>query len=517
MDALVLMILARRCSALQRGALVSKRQHDEADELTQQERTALRHHLMRLKLADADEYRVWCAEHKLSSKLVKPEHRRRKEIELLANDDVRAAMTRSRTARKDPRQMLERIFEGNVEDTNVTPTYKMVAQLVASFSNRNRAASIARFRELFLLANDRTKLISTAPVVGSYPHGPHNTFLGGLAAIATHGHAWLRPLNEWKVVSNNPGRQFASLVRHLFAQYPVPPFLDSAWFRHSRTQNWFLHVGRGRSIRTAERLYFPLTKREAHEFMLAPDDYTIEQALRWGQMRALNGNRRMVDAVCGTRLCNLFAHNDFWVSVLRFFIQNPFLDAVHYGPIIDYIHSQKFERQEVFVRPGVIEQQPPSHPGFTMRGRTPESLLRQVGAWHAQLGREQRFGPAQWKSSEINGLSLIEGHAQSNNMRRWTITELLNRDALVNDGRAMRHCIATYARSCADGHSSVWSMQCENAEGLERVLTIEVRPSSRMVMEARGKFNAAPTPQSMRILRQWTEKEGLSLATYVAR
>jgi hypothetical protein len=493
-----------------------KNPRDEIDELSQQERAALRRHLLNLQLADVDAYRAWCAERKLSSKLVKPEHQRHKEIELRQNEGARLAMARNRTARKDPRRMLERIFEGTVEHKDLAPRYQIVAQLAASFGRKNRAASIARFRELFLLADDRTKLISTEPVIAGYPNDAHNTFLGGLAAIATHGHAWLRPLEEWKSASNNPRRQFGSLVRHLFAEYPVPEFLDSTWFRRSRTQNWFLHVGRGKSIRAAERLYFPMTKREAHEFMLAPDSYTIEQALRWGQMRALDGNRRMVDALCGTRLGNQFGDNDFWVSVMRFFVQNPFLDTVHYGPIIDYVHHQKFERQEVFVRPGVVEQQPPPHPGFTMRGRTAESLLRQVNAWHTQLGRQQRLGPVQWKSSGIAGLSLIEGHERSSNMRRWTISELLNRDSLVDEGRAMRHCVATYARSCASGRSSVWSMQCENAEGRERVLTIEVRPTARMVMEARGRFNAVPTPQAMRILRQWTEKAGLSVAAYVA-
>jgi hypothetical protein len=495
--------------------MAKKSQRDEVDGLSHQQGVALRLHLRSLKLADAGEYRAWCSEHKLSSKLIKPEHQRRKELELRQNEDLRVAMARSRTARKDPRQMLERIFEGNVEQADLTPRYQIVAQLVASFGKKNRAGSIARFRELFLLADDRTKLISTAPVIAAYPHDPHNTFIGGLAAIATHGHAWLRPLDEWKVVSSNPNRQFGSLVRHLFARYPVPQCFDSVWFRRSRTQNWFLHVGQGKSIRTAERLYFSLTKQEAHELMLAPDNYTIEQAFRWAQMQALNGNRRMVDALCGTPLGSRFEHNDFWVSVLRFFVQNPFLDTVHYGPIIDYIQNQKFEPQEVFVRPGVLEQRPPPHPGFTMRGRTTETLLRQVSDWHTQLGREQRIGPVQWKSSGIDGLSLIEGHEQSRNMRRWTIIELLNRDALVNEGREMRHCIATYAHSCAKGHSSVWSMQCANAEGRERVLTIEVRPSARMVMEARGRFNAAPTPQAMRVLRQWTEKAGLSLAAYV--
>ncbi len=125
----------------------------------------------------------------------------------------------SRIARKDPREMLERIFNGELKQENLPLIYQAVAQLVASFGRKNQAAaSIARFRELFLLASERTKLISTRAAVASYPRDVHNTFIGGLAAISTHNHGWLRPLSEWKVASNNPGRQFGSLVRHLFAR-----------------------------------------------------------------------------------------------------------------------------------------------------------------------------------------------------------------------------------------------------------------------------------------------------------
>jgi hypothetical protein len=35
----------------------------------------------------------------------------------------------------------------------------------------------------------------------------------------------------------------------------VPRFFDSVWFKRSRTQDWFIHVGRGHSIRTAKRLF----------------------------------------------------------------------------------------------------------------------------------------------------------------------------------------------------------------------------------------------------------------------
>ena len=170
---------------------------------------------------------------------MKPEHQRRKEVELQRSENLRVAMAKSRTARKDPQQMLERIFEGSVEQADLTPHYQAIARLENSFSKRNRAASIARFRELILLADHRTKLISTTPVIATYPHDHHNTFIGGLAAIATHGHAWLRPLDEWKIARSNPNCQFASLVRHLFARYAVPQCFDGVWFRHSRTQNWF--------------------------------------------------------------------------------------------------------------------------------------------------------------------------------------------------------------------------------------------------------------------------------------
>lgn len=411
--------------------------------------------------------------------------------------------------------MLDMVFNGEVDQKDLSPEYRIVAQLVSSFGRRHRKESIARFRELFLLAKERTKLISTTHVIADYPRNAQNTYIGGMAAVAMHWASWLRPLDEWKVESKNVQRQFGSLVRYLLAEYAIPTFFDSVWFKRTRTQNWFLHVAQGGNIRKAQRLFFPMTRREAHEFMQAPGRYTLEQALRWGQLLAMGGSERVVDAVCGTRLGSRFENDEFWTSVLRFFVRNPFLDTTHYGPIVDYIQHQKYETQEVFVHPGVVEQEPPPHPGFTMRGRTAEGLMRQVQAWHDQLGREQRAGPAQWKASGIGSLSLIEGRSDSGSKRRWIISELLNRESLIAEGRSMRHCVATYAHSCSTGRCSIWSMQCDSGEGPERVITIDVRPNTRMIVEARGKFNVRPTPQALRILKRWAEREDLGIAPHV--
>lgn len=67
---------------------------------------------------------------------------------------------------------------------------------------------------------------------------------------------------------------------------------------------------------------------------------------------ATNARWRLVRA---TRIGSSFHHDTFRASVLRFFIANPLLDTVHYGPIVDFIQRQKYEPIEVFVRPGVVE------------------------------------------------------------------------------------------------------------------------------------------------------------------
>jgi hypothetical protein len=114
-----------------------------------------------------------------------------------------------------------------------------------------------------------------------------NTFVDGLLALARHSRNWIRPVAVLKPQKHNTRRQFASLTRHLFAKWPVPAYMDSVWFLGNgrgavQQQEWFLHVGRGQNIRTAD-LPLPYTKRMAHHFMQAPADLTVEAALRWAR------------------------------------------------------------------------------------------------------------------------------------------------------------------------------------------------------------------------------------------
>src|SRR5207249_1610079 len=137
-------------------------------------------------------------------------------------------------------------------------------------------------------------------------------------------------------------------------------------------------------------------------------------------------------------------------------------------------------------------KQPPPRPDFSLKGRTFGSILRQVEEWHNQLDWDAQQSSLSWRRSPFKEFRLVEGSETLGNMRVWTITELLTSRALILEGKAMRHCVAAYAKCCARQQTSIWSMQIENQRGRHRVLTIELDPAQRTICQARRKCNGLP-------------------------
>ena len=491
-----------------------KRTKKKRDELQPGELHAFQQHLRRLGIADEAEYRAWCEARGLPTALRKAPRQRRREFDLAAREIGDAGLEKLRMRSRGSVKMLDLIFDATEPIDGLTGEWQRIQELLGTLGRRPESKSA--FRELILHTRKRTKLFSSHRVLPEYPANVHNCMLGALASLATHHRAWIRPLDGYKPSSKNARRQFGELARHLLAEYTVPAFMDSVWFRRTRTQSWFIHLGSGKNIRTAQRLMVPLTKKMAHAFSQAPSDYTVEHALRWAQINGLGGNRRVADGVRGTRLGRGFKNDDFWISVIRFFVNNPLLDTAHYGPIVDYIHHQKFHHERVFVRPGVVEDQPPPHPGFSMQRRSVDTLLRQVERWHRQLGHAGVTGDRAWDPSGLAEFEWVEGSEKSDTQKRWRIHELLSTNALFEEGRTMRHCVGSYAASCASGRTSIWTMRMDDGQQERRVLTIDVRACDRTIVEARGRFNAAPTEKSMMVLRRWAAREELSIPGYVA-
>ena len=342
------------------------------------------------------------------------------------------------------------------------------------------------------------------------------TYIKGIEAVASHSDSWIRPIETWQVKRHNRDRQFSELLRHLFVAYEVPSFMDRVWLTENEThQNWYIHIGAGQNIRTAPGIPVALTKKMAHHFLRSPKQYSVEEAIRWGQVHALGGDKRLMDALRGTRMLGNFKNDKFWLNVLRFFIANPMLDVSHVHPIIDYIWNQKFENQRVFVARGVAEEIDPPQPNFSMNGRTPNTLLRQVNAWHRQLGKATRGGHFQWPRSEIGEFHFRVGSEKKGNLRYWHIRELLSTDELIYEGRKMNHCVSSYARSCYSGKKSIWTVESEDENGRHKALTVEISRPENLIRQVRGKRNRLPTLAEKFLLERWAAVEKLEIAEYL--
>lgn len=379
-----------------------------------------------------------------------------------------------------------------------------------------------------------------------YPAGSRGymSVLAGLIAVAFHHRKWLRPVEDWTCEPSVNGHprpidQFSSLLRHLLARYDVPLFLDSAFFEGTdtearRQQEWFLHLAGGGSARKLDAP-IEMTRRMAHLFMTIPSHnrHSILRNMRWAQVIGMGGDTVLAKTILSTRLGRKFEDDAFWRTVVLFLVNNAMMEPERVGPLVDYIHNMKYAPRRVVREEGGVDEGPPPHPNFTMKGRSAAKLLRQVEAWHGHLAREQNVVFQSWPPCGLRTYELSETHPSIGPVR-WTVQELLSSWELAAEGRALHHCVVSYSDQCADGKTSIWSISAQKAGAGERegVMTVAVDVGMRAVTQARGRYNALPhqRPKSAQarqeersgyfdllnrsdhVLRLWMERERITRA-----
>lgn len=468
-------------------------------------------HFRELKLYTARQYFTWCEKYGAEPSLEKTAAERRAELEL-PGKLAETALKRERV-HSNPRKFIEQACAGTIDAATASrPGWAEAARAIGkSKDDEGRRESL---KDFLLHLEDVSDLVFSSASV----RRDSALYIDALIRLHDRKKQWIRPVEDWRPSSHNLRRQFGSLLRHLLALYETPAFLDAVWLRGDagsyRYRDWFIHLARGKNLRSAKTPY-PMTKMTVHHFLDAPDGYSIEGALMLADIRAAGGGRRLADALMATRLGSVVETEEekraFWLSVYRFFIDNPLLDLRHVGPVVDFLAHQKFEARELVTAAGNVERRPPPQPNLSMQRRTPETLLRQVEEWHGELrktkGIDQRFWrPSGWKAASFETGSKDERVT-------WRFTELLTGAELADEGRMMRHCIATYADSCVRGAYSVWSMQREYG-AREKVLTIAV-DAKGVVVEARGRANRLPDAGEKELVGKWMRHSGLRPGPYL--
>ena len=372
------------------------------------------------------------------------------------------------------------------------------------------ASALAKFQELLHCVRNRAVRLLEAPVLSG-----HHPGVEALVNLSRFGSAHIRPAAEWSGTGSSWRLAVSSLAHHLICKYEVPVFLASSW--HStedvaadKRRGWFVAHSRGTSFRSLD-LPIVMTRKMEHIFLASHDHLSIENAMRRAELHALGATTEFVHAVLSTRLGTDLSNGEFWRTVWIFLIANAsIIDPTQIGPMMDFIQAIRHDRVAVQTRDGVLELDPPQ-PAFSIKGRTVQSMLRLMHDWHRRLG-VGRAGLT-WTPSSLHPM-LIEEPSQDTSAPQsiWQLMELTNSAQLRTEGAALHHCVASYADRCSRGTSRIWSLRFRRGEKLHHVLTIEVDPMRRAIVQARGLANRAASGKPLRLLQNWAVRERLRLA-----
>lgn len=315
--------------------------------------------------------------------------------------------------------------------------------------------------------------------------------------------AFIRSPDAWPGMRGHPLRVVEALAGHLFGSYPTPRFLASAWFGGAtpdrvERRRWFIAQATGQPFRKLA-LPIAMTRQMVHLFLNeTPDHLAIDPALRRAEVLGLGGSRALADAVLATHLAEDFRDPERWRTVLAWLVRcGDTVDLVELGPLVDFLRANL----------GALD----------LRGRTFASVVRRMREWHEALARE-RVHFLRWPRSRWNELvAPIEPTASEPRRAEWRLIELLDSYQLAREGREMRHCVVTYARRCARGSASIWSLQhrwCD-AGTARSVITLEVSPWSRTIVQVRGPANSVPRGAPLELVRRWAARERLTFDRYL--
>jgi len=302
---------------------------------------------------------------------------------------------------------------------------------------------------------------------------------------------FIREPRDWKPKSHNLSKQKISFINWVYQKYPVPDFMYEVFTRddpagiHDHLK-WFLTITQGGSFAKCQNL---LTKKEAHLFLNAPDNNSINENLWWSKCKSLDINDRMTRAVVKRFFVNIPVTDSFWLSLLTLIKNEEKIEVSVVSDVMDFLRAQ--------MRRGT----------FSLKGRTFGSLIKLSNKWHRDM-QLRRFGDQNltWAPFEIPDWKFTNKQTKI----VWSVNQLLSSKELWSEGRRMKHCVASYGHRCVDGTSAIFTMvSSDHFNTDEKHLTIEINRNKQLT-QVRGRMNKAPQGEPLLMLRKWMNINGVT-------
>ena len=340
---------------------------------------------------------------------------------------------------------------------------------------------------------------------------------------------------SWKPHSFNVRNQHLEFLKCFVYPYPLPVVL--LWASHcpeyfidtkgtsvgspnrgfiKLAKKWIVDIVRGESFFKQNKLFF--TKTEAHYFLSSKVPYvdatSVIKLYFYAKSRARSLNHKlsmMIADVFTIKFANLFMNK----------LVEGFMDLLARTPEYRYDRSMLGDMAD-FVLSKIQEDKKNRgrQEAYSFSGRTITSVIKMTNEWHEKVRREaeaQRI--VRWREENRNhekckaidtsnwkGMGISQFRYETEECI-WTITELRTAQNLVNEGRKMKNCVASYAYNCALGSSAIFSMERIYLESqlIGKVATLEVNPSNRTLVQAKGVCNCALTSKVMSVVIRWVQ------------
>ena len=302
---------------------------------------------------------------------------------------------------------------------------------------------------------------------------------------------WVRSPTTW--IRPQEPDIFPDFVKHLFEVYPTRNFLLAEWsmpFDGVRYK-WlifYLILAQGGSLKKAGSLFnWSIGKQFTRHFNRAPEGLSPVLASIYAQIRCLGGstvefNRLSRNAAYiqdPTEVSENLDFKAFWEGSVKWLTRyREHLADDEVDLILEWAMHQHTEYWYNQVQ-------------FSWRGRTPERALAA-----SQRYNETRDEP--WIDYKWNAHGWDWEYTDDYDVR-WTFVELTTGLDLHEESKKLHHCVESYAPRCATHHSAILSVACNN----EKLLTIEISPEDKEIVQVKGMQNRFPTSLETQIIDAW--------------
>lgn len=319
-------------------------------------------------------------------------------------------------------------------------------------------------------------------------------YIGVLANISRFGNKTVSSVESWTKDSLTPDGQLASIIKHLFATYEVPKFMEHVFARGNIVHMlWYIQLGRGDSVLKLCGFPATLTHKMAHEFRNTPGDvYTIEQAIRRAQALGYGATPRLAENIAWSVNIVEIKDNAFRDKTIQFVAKNA--------------GSAPFTEIESVM--GFVAEKHAETPGFTLKGRTWIAL--------AKAAREHEIEKAKRLAAEMGGdwnALPVANYEKTEGDVTFRIVQLVTSEELYEEGREMSHCVAEYDNDCALGDTGIFSLRkfTDGTAGYETLATLEYRTDENALVQAKAKFNEDVSAEAEVHILAWAKAEGIGI------